>query len=274
MVETQDDVQEIDPGKNDLIYMNIFSSNISENYNRKYLKIYDVLANIGGFLKIITLLIKILYSPFADIDRIRIYLEYGDTYQNSNSNKKMAEKRKVILPINNFEISKIKFENINSFKNIIEPKNFKKDDSKKIIINNDEIINDFSKFNKISIGKSNIKKISSGIKPINPNKNINLITNLKEARLEQFKFYYSEFLINFFPKILCKLKYYKNSVIKKKIFENLKNNFDKNFNFINMIENFTFLDDLKTNIKLNEEKYSIINDSLHYSNLKLKNESI
>ena len=131
------------------------------------------------------------------------------------------------------------------------------------MLNIDELINDFSKLTnkksqtreKITISKNNFK-----------NKNNSFITNLKEAKFKKFQFFYSEFLINIFPSFLCNSKFYKESKLKKKTFEILKNNFDKYFNYIYIIEKFNFLDDL--NMKINKETEDDFKDCLNNSNIK------
>ena len=114
LVETQNDQQEMSPISRYLMVYSIYASNISENFNRKYLKIYDVIASIGGFLKIITMVFKILNSPFADIDKIKMFLDNVD------------KKTKVSQNINNtiYNINKFTNNNINKKINMNNNINF------------------------------------------------------------------------------------------------------------------------------------------------------
>lgn len=75
LVELQTDTQEIDKAKNQFMRLNIYSSNISDHYYRKYVKIYDILANLGGFMKLLMMLFGWINRPFASIDKIGIFLE-------------------------------------------------------------------------------------------------------------------------------------------------------------------------------------------------------
>ena len=110
LVEEQNDEQEINPVDKILMVMTINASNF-----RKYLKIYDVLASIGGLLKIVTMIFRILNSPFADIDKIKMFLENSNSYQNRNS-----DKNKYIIDRNNNNSMNFRnniYNNINNFDN-------------------------------------------------------------------------------------------------------------------------------------------------------------
>ena len=53
----------------------------------------------------------------------------------------------------------------------------------------------------------------------------------------------------------------------------LKNNFDKFFNYIYIIEKFSFLEDLKSNTAGITEGFINLNDNINKTNMRLCNES-
>lgn len=75
LTELQTDSLKINIKDKSLFEMNFYSSNLSINYYRKYIKIYDILAYLGGITKILNLIFHYLNNSFAKIKMVRFLIK-------------------------------------------------------------------------------------------------------------------------------------------------------------------------------------------------------
>ena len=71
MVELQTDLLKIDEKTKEMAQMNIYSSNRSEMYYRKYIKISDILASLGGLIKVFMTVFTIMIKPFNFLKKFK-----------------------------------------------------------------------------------------------------------------------------------------------------------------------------------------------------------
>jgi len=69
MVEEFTDIRVIDPEDYQFLVFEIFSSNISESYYRRYIKVPDIIASIGGILKVLTIGFVALNTIFSEVEK-------------------------------------------------------------------------------------------------------------------------------------------------------------------------------------------------------------
>jgi len=85
-----------------LAMMNILSSNISQHHYRKYIKISEILASVGGLIKVLIFIFTFIHKPFVNLDKFNILFDYIQNeeeilnYVNRNFNL-----RKAIKTLNN-----------------------------------------------------------------------------------------------------------------------------------------------------------------------------
>jgi len=76
ITELQTDVLEYDENVKEMMQMNIYSSNKSETYFRKYIKVTDILASLGGLIKVTIIIFTVLKMPLSK------YEQFSLIYQN------------------------------------------------------------------------------------------------------------------------------------------------------------------------------------------------
>lgn len=76
IVELQTDLLKIDEKSKEMIQMNIYSSNKSEKYFRKYIKISDILASVGGLMKVFITLFYFLMKPFNLLRKFKVLYKH------------------------------------------------------------------------------------------------------------------------------------------------------------------------------------------------------
>jgi len=69
MVEEFTDIRVIDPEDYQFLVFEIFSSNISDTYFRRYLKVPDIIASLGGILKVLTIGFIALNTIFSEVEK-------------------------------------------------------------------------------------------------------------------------------------------------------------------------------------------------------------
>jgi len=69
MVEDFSDLRLIDPLDYKFLVFEIYSSNFSETFFRRYIKIPDILASLGGILKIFTIAFLMLNKVFSEVEK-------------------------------------------------------------------------------------------------------------------------------------------------------------------------------------------------------------
>jgi len=69
IVEEYTDIRLIDEEKFQLLVFEIYSSNISETYFRRYIKVPDILASIGGILKLFSIGFLYLNTIFSNVEK-------------------------------------------------------------------------------------------------------------------------------------------------------------------------------------------------------------
>jgi len=55
-----------------LAMFNFHSSNISQQYFRKYIKLSDILASVGGLIKVFILIFTLIHKPFICLERFNL----------------------------------------------------------------------------------------------------------------------------------------------------------------------------------------------------------
>ena len=245
--ESQTDIQNIDPIKKQMIVINFFSSNISNSINRKYITIFQLFANIGGLFKILTLIFSIINIPFSHLDKIKVLLDNFELdnnliYSNQNEIK--------IFPKYNVE------ENNDNYisKNKIE-KNIKIVNHSKIKYENKEIYKCNSVPIKYGKKKSFVGDIITnfGIDMNKKNKYLP-IHLLEEIKSRKFNYSCFDCIKHFLSKIFCFSSICVKYKSKKKFFEILKLGLNKYFEYTYLINNFTYIDDLKNSNEILSQK--------------------
>jgi len=69
LVDDQTDLRNADIEDYQIIAFNFFSSNVSQTYFRRYIKIHEILASVGGFLKILTIIFMFLNKYFIEVEK-------------------------------------------------------------------------------------------------------------------------------------------------------------------------------------------------------------
>jgi len=69
MVEEFTDIRLIDPIQYQFLVFEIFSSNISDIYYRRYIKVPDIIASLGGILKVFTMTFLYLNTIFSKVEK-------------------------------------------------------------------------------------------------------------------------------------------------------------------------------------------------------------
>lgn len=64
LIEQQTDVMKIYENTKEVAQINIYSSNRSEVYYRKYVKVSDIIASFGGQIKVFMVIFSLLIKPF------------------------------------------------------------------------------------------------------------------------------------------------------------------------------------------------------------------
>jgi len=89
--ELQTEVLDLDENTKEMMQMNIYSSNKSDTYFRKYIKITDILASLGGLIKVTLIFISFLNIPFKQFEKFsliyqKIFSDEDDFNLNKNEN--------------------------------------------------------------------------------------------------------------------------------------------------------------------------------------------
>jgi hypothetical protein len=74
-VELQNDLALFSPEDKRVISWNFFSSNQTKIYSRKYIKLSEIMASVGGLLKIFSSLFVLINIPFCNINKIQKIME-------------------------------------------------------------------------------------------------------------------------------------------------------------------------------------------------------
>jgi len=69
LIEEQTDILPIVNRNSQIMSFEIYSSNISETYNRRYIKIPEIIASLGGIIKLLSILFIYLNKYFCEVDK-------------------------------------------------------------------------------------------------------------------------------------------------------------------------------------------------------------
>lgn len=69
MIEEFTDIRLIDEEAYQLLVFEIFSSNISDTYNRRYVKVADIIASLGGIFKVFNVVFLYLNTIFSQVEK-------------------------------------------------------------------------------------------------------------------------------------------------------------------------------------------------------------
>lgn len=249
MQEKQTELLDINDDKEELVQINIFSSNKYKKYYRKYIKITDILASVAGLFKFLVLGFSFLKKPFMNFEKFLLI------YENlKNKNKLIRDSNNNFVEnsiVNLFNKNVIKNKAINfSLNNKIEKnrpiKSINDDKEKK----ENKILNlNINNSNNIDLSNSNkFKKLTRSPKLFNHDKNINSLNELEK---------YSS--INFLKKNERYGQFAKIDV--KKIYEN-----NKLTNLSDCLSNFPKMNFEGGNNNINNNK----NKKNHYSLIRIK----
>lgn len=75
LVESPTDWINFDENSRRLAIMTIYTSNISQIYFRKYIKLSDILAAVGGLIKVFFLFFKLIRKPFLHMEKFNLLLK-------------------------------------------------------------------------------------------------------------------------------------------------------------------------------------------------------
>jgi len=262
MVEEFTDIRIIDPFQNQFLAFEIYSSNISDTYFRRYIKVPDIIASLGGILKVFTMAFLYLNTIFSKVEKnISIVNEVFilnkkpedslvSGFQNYNldkSSNSLRNSEKNALR-NNYESNIGKLENFTNDIFKVDKKEWKKKatnlKSPMIISAKNENINSNS-----HLARSNILAINNNLKMMqrigekSPKKNNkDYQTNMKkylELRRSETKIKFSfKDVMNIICNNYCKKKVPKSLSENFNFYEKAKNSVEHYFDFIFMIKKF------------------------------------
>jgi len=90
MIESQTDSIDFYIKSKEIIQLNFYSSNRSENHYRYYIKITDILSSMGGLIKLCVIFFSFLNIPFGHFEKFNVFFENilkneNNHYQNNNN---------------------------------------------------------------------------------------------------------------------------------------------------------------------------------------------
>jgi len=104
-----------------LAMFNFHSSNISQQYYRKYIKISDILASVGGLIKISILFFTFIHKPFNNMERFNLLLK---SFQEEEEILDFIERKKTFQLINPFNNVRGSFSSIKGDKILNENEDY------------------------------------------------------------------------------------------------------------------------------------------------------
>jgi len=82
--ELQTDFMKINEHDKKIFEINFYSSNMSKNYYRKYIKIFDIISYLGGITKFLTMIFTYLNQNFCDLKLLSIFIDHFPNFSNKN----------------------------------------------------------------------------------------------------------------------------------------------------------------------------------------------
>jgi len=146
LMELQTDFMKVNKNDKKLFEINFYSSNMSKNYFRKYIKIFDIISYLGGITKLLRIIFTFLNKNFCNLKLLSIFLDHFPNF----SNKKQEEGSE-----NDQEDNNNKLININKSISSLAENRENKNRNKRDIID----LQNFSN-NKNNVDKSNIPIIN------------------------------------------------------------------------------------------------------------------
>lgn len=218
------DKSEIDNNKINSYYsLNIYYSSNYEKFHRSYMKIQELAALVGGFMKMVLFCIEVLLFSYTKFEMYKYLISKTIDYSDNNnkSNPKTISHLNPIVNLNNQVIN----EDDNKSK------------SENSIVGNCKSI---SKFQNKIIGKCQKEsgKTHNFMKEIVYNHNmISIYNSIKEDEDNKIKVSYISYIFGFI---------YKNSSYK--IFNNLKTYFNEQLDIVKLIKNYNYIKIIKEGI--------------------------
>jgi hypothetical protein len=211
----QCDTTDIDMNKKSLISFDIYSANKSNVYNRKYIKVSDILASVGGLMQVFYIMFLVINKAFSEISKYEKIISQIFYFENNElsiiRNDSMSSK---IIPFNRF-IKLIKLVN-----------------AKPNISTNMNIMSNFSK------QRSNVNQVPE----IDMNKIVKDVFKRNEKILFKFSFLNK---IRIICKKLCEKRYNREFRDKMYLFSLAKYKIKRYFDFINIIKKFEEFEKIK-----------------------------
>lgn len=139
----------------------IYSSNISQQYFRKYLKLSEILASVGGLIKVAILIFTFIHKPFVHLGKFNMLIntiKYEETILNYIEKKKILKSTEKL----NINFNKSIF-SIKSYNSINE----NEENNPKNIINNNLLLLKNNDFKNLILNKFLSKQNQNVIKDIN-----------------------------------------------------------------------------------------------------------
>jgi len=128
--ELQTEVLDFDENIKEMMQMNIYSSNKSESYFRKYIKITDILASLGGLIKVTIMIFSFLNIPYREYEKFsliyqKIFSDENVLNENDsiNNNDSFSNLNRNILKNSKIYKGTGETKNININKEIINEEN-------------------------------------------------------------------------------------------------------------------------------------------------------
>lgn len=217
------DKSEIDNNKINSYYsLNIYYSSNYEKFHRSYMKIQELAALVGGFMKMVIFCIEVLLFSYTKFEMYKYLISKTIDYSDNNkSNQKTISHVNPIANLNNQVIN----EDNNKSKSEIS------------IVGNCKSISKFQN-NLIGNCQKESSKTHNFMKEIVDNHNINSIYNsIKEDEDDKIKVSYISYMFGFI-----------NKNHSYKIFNNLKNYFNEQLDIIKLITNYNYIKIIKDGI--------------------------
>jgi hypothetical protein len=259
IVEEFTDIRLIDEDKFQLLVFEIYSSNISETYFRRYIKVPDILGSLGGILKIFSICFLYLNTIFSNVEKnISIVNEVfilnkksekinlGDISKNkekSNSSFRNTRhnflKNNFVSPINrsNYASSDRLRNNIESLRLYKNFENISPNAKKLVVMENKKIDNS-------NIDESSTRNLNKNLKRLSDhNSNAQIYLNLRKSETKL------DFTLRDVMNIICNAHCHRT--IPKRMVENFnfyqkaKRSFEHYFDFIFMIKKFEEINIMK-----------------------------
>jgi len=74
-----------------LFEINFYSSNMSKNYYRKYIKVFDIISYLGGITKLLSIIFSYLNENFCNLKLLSVFMDNFPKFANKNQQVNAAE---------------------------------------------------------------------------------------------------------------------------------------------------------------------------------------